>query len=601
MNQLPPKRILLFVHYNQHAGLSGHVLYTLEQLHSLFEKIVFISNSPLPEEQQEKIRPYAGRIMLRDNTGFDFCAWKEGLLEEGWPTLQSYDSLTLMNDSCFGPLFDLAPHYQEMEQKASDFWGLTRHRACRPKIGKRRVRIPPHLQSYFIVFNRAVVASSAFQNFWEQVTPQPGIWDVILRYEIHLTGILSRAGFSSAAVFDSGQEFTVNPNAAHYYPDLLVRRGVPFIKVRSLFFSQQPHEIIDLARARSARLADLIEEHVSRQFRPDLSLRMVNKTLPVWSGCPAPNSTLRTAIHLDVRNPASLAPWLDALPDAMAGANHIDVYLTTPAENLCDDVKQRIEARACAHLVKHITPVPENHHSWIESASAMAAYDVVGYFRIDRTVSPDQPGRIVQHQVLAPCLLGGMAVIRTFMEQHPEVGIVIGDEPSCAGWPERPQDCPNAIEQVSRWLKQMRIDREITLDVNDALLTPYASCFWYRPRALEPLVALFNDPAWRQSGRILADTELALAILPVYSTWATGHDYRIAALPHRLQTQYYTGMIRHEGQRLLREYITSTYPWKMVRSLEPLVHMTKTLLGCLPMSARHGSKKSAPKASAQRE
>lgn len=569
----------MFVHYNRRAELSGHVLYTLEQIHRLFDTIFFISNSPLTGHQQELIRPFVRRIILRDNLGYDFCAWKDGMLEAGWSHLESYDSLTLMNDSCFGPLFDLEPYYQQMEEHGHSFWGLTRHRACRPRIGSKRYRIPSHLQSNFIVFRQPVMKSNVFKTFWEEVTPQQDIWGVILRYEIRLTGILTQAGFTCGDLFDSEREYTVNPNAAHYYPSLLIQRKIPFIKIRSLLLAQHPQEIVDHVRMHNSHLADLIEAHVTRQCRPDISLRTVNKTLPVSTTAVqvTPHSG-RTAIHLDVQDPEYVQTWLDSLPQVAAIGQPCDIFITAPTFTDCAYIKNQINERRAGHRIPVCQPAQSAQHPWTQYAEQWPRYNWVGYFRIAQALSPDQPNRLVQHELLAPCLLGGMAQILEDMERHPEVGIVISDEPTCTGWPDRPQDGPNTFDQLTDWITQLQRRTLLQLDANDWVLTPYATCMWYRPTALEPLTRLLLSETWQRSINRSTETQRALALLPVYMAWAQGYDYRIAALSRRLQTNMFTQVVRHEGQQLLREYMMATYPWKIVKCLVPLVNRCKSFL-----------------------
>lgn len=111
------ERILLYVHFNKCNHISGHVFYQLEQLKPLFSKIIFISNSPLSNEDKCRLREDLGisDLLERDNRGFDFAAWRDGMNWLGFDTLQNSDSLTLMNDTCFGPLWDLEPIYQRFE------------------------------------------------------------------------------------------------------------------------------------------------------------------------------------------------------------------------------------------------------------------------------------------------------------------------------------------------------------------------------------------------------------------------------------------------------------------------------------------------------
>ena len=65
--------------------------------------------------------------------------------------MKQYDSVTVMNDTCFGPLWDMAPIYDNYESNPNvDFWGMTNHQGI--KAGD--IYIHEHLQSYFISFKK---------------------------------------------------------------------------------------------------------------------------------------------------------------------------------------------------------------------------------------------------------------------------------------------------------------------------------------------------------------------------------------------------------------------------------------------------------------
>ena len=115
------KRVLIFVHFNPYGSLSSHVLYTLEHIKDCYTKVVFVSNSPLSLEHKENLRPLCCKIMERPNFGFDFGAWKDALLEMGWNEIVKFDTLTIMNDTCFGPLYEFKPIIEEMEESGIDF------------------------------------------------------------------------------------------------------------------------------------------------------------------------------------------------------------------------------------------------------------------------------------------------------------------------------------------------------------------------------------------------------------------------------------------------------------------------------------------------
>lgn len=101
------RRLLLYVHFNKHDRISPHVHYQLEKINSIFSKVVFISNSQLAAEEVEKLQNHGliHHFIQRENAGFDFAAWRDGMAFVGFEELKDYDSVTLMNDTCFGPLW----------------------------------------------------------------------------------------------------------------------------------------------------------------------------------------------------------------------------------------------------------------------------------------------------------------------------------------------------------------------------------------------------------------------------------------------------------------------------------------------------------------
>ena len=94
------KRLLLYVHYNKYDELSGHVLYQLEQLRPLFSKLIVISNSQLTKSATVTLEELGiAEVIQRENLGFDFAAWRDGMAHVGFERLADFDSVTLMNDT----------------------------------------------------------------------------------------------------------------------------------------------------------------------------------------------------------------------------------------------------------------------------------------------------------------------------------------------------------------------------------------------------------------------------------------------------------------------------------------------------------------------
>ena len=213
-------KILYFVHYNKYNLFSDHVIYLLKNIRTLYARIVVISNSPLSETQRNKLSLFCDEIRLRENKGFDFGAWKDALLADGWEKLSQYDNITLMNDTYFGPLFDLESIYFNMEQKDIDFWGLTNYRNDKFGMPKTHGPIPEHIQSYFICFKQRVVNSESFKAFWKNVKYENKIEKVIQKYETKFTKILTKAGFGYSVFLGKNDFPKIKSDIAVRWPDL---------------------------------------------------------------------------------------------------------------------------------------------------------------------------------------------------------------------------------------------------------------------------------------------------------------------------------------------------------------------------------------------
>ena len=224
------KRLLLYVHYNKYDELSGHVLYQLEQLRPLFSKLIVISNSQLTESATLTLKELGiDEVIQRENLGFDFAAWRDGMAHIGFEHLIDFDSVTLMNDTCFGPLWDITDIVEEFEKRPNvDFWGMTNFRKTK--------YFDEHLQSYFMFFKKHVVASEVFQKFWTSIKTFTDVQDVIDNYETRVTSLLTEAGYRYDAVFNTIEAEAgdlIHPDFSYYRPISTLEHKVPFIKLKA--------------------------------------------------------------------------------------------------------------------------------------------------------------------------------------------------------------------------------------------------------------------------------------------------------------------------------------------------------------------------------
>lgn len=540
-------RILLFTHYNWRGELSEHVLYTLRSIRPLFDTLMLISNSPLCAHDRARLQSLTDHVLVRANDGFDFGAWKAGLETIGWDAVRQADSLTLMNDSCFGPLFELEPLYRRMQEQGVDFWGLTNHRVSWNRIRWHFHRIPDHLQSYFLVFHRPILQSPVFYVFWRKVGSHDDIWDVIIRYEVTLTRTLRRAGFSSAQAIDTMQENGGNANWSHYQPDRLLARTVPFIKIKSIPMFFAPRALLEDIRARSGYPIALLEDYFQRYYRPDISLLVTDAVVDINFTGSTTSTPIKTALHLHVLD-------LDALPPILANgalwAEPMDVYVSTPDSVPSCQVNTAMQRMAPEITVKDVLPYGEHEHPFVVHAERFEPYEVVGYIPIGNRLTPaaDAHIRALRSSLLEPC-----AQWRALFAADPGIGLVCADQPALV---LRHPPTPGVADDLAFMKNAFRsICCTRRLDTADlqSFVGPYGSAFWYRPDALSPLLEWLRIHTDDVSEK---RTTNALRLLPIYSAWMQGYRFRIIPAPEATcQSVCHQQAIIDLAERLTRAHL----------------------------------------------
>ena len=182
--------VALFAHFDSAGMVRPHVLHYLASLAEAGLSVVLVSNAGcLQSASLQACKKVCAAILVRRNVGYDFGAWRDALLQLDLPHGNTR-SVTLVNDSVYGPLAPLAPLLEQLDLQQADGWGLT-------DSWQRRY----HLQSYFMRFGRAVIDSSAWRQFWLGVRPVPSKHSIIRRYEIGLTQALLQAGFRCRALW----------------------------------------------------------------------------------------------------------------------------------------------------------------------------------------------------------------------------------------------------------------------------------------------------------------------------------------------------------------------------------------------------------------
>ncbi len=186
---LGPK-VCVFVHWDGAGDVRDHVMHQVRSLAEAGISVVFVTNSGfLRPDAMQRLQEVCAGVIVRSNVGYDFGAWREGFERLALPRPDT-EMVLMANDSVYGPLQPLDDLLGAIDFATADVWGCTESWQTRY-----------HLQSYFMAFSPAVVASQAWRSFWDSVRPTWSKGWLIRLYEIGLTQTLLKAGFTCRAVW----------------------------------------------------------------------------------------------------------------------------------------------------------------------------------------------------------------------------------------------------------------------------------------------------------------------------------------------------------------------------------------------------------------
>lgn len=211
------KKLFLFAAYDSGNVIGEALAYYLDALSRLGDIVLFMDNN-LDDDELAKL-PGAVKFAKGEKHGeYDFGSYKRAY---AWSMehldLASYDFCYLLNDSVFGPFFQLDACLEKMEASGKGVFGMVLN-----PHGKKT-----HLQSWFIGMDKEVFTSGWFKNFILGVKALPDKTSVCNTYETGFSKLLAENGIAYTALFE------VPGKAIYNRPAMLFRKKLPFVKKSS--------------------------------------------------------------------------------------------------------------------------------------------------------------------------------------------------------------------------------------------------------------------------------------------------------------------------------------------------------------------------------
>ena len=243
------KRLFLFAGYDKDGIIDDTLVHYLTELSKLGDIVLVMDCDVADTTKLSGIKNILHTELARHNE-YDFGSYKRGYI---WAhdnkILDKYDWVYLVNDSVYGPLFDLEPVLCDLESRGVDLIGMTDF------FDKDT---PKHIQSWFVGVSRMAATSKIFYDFMCDIKHRNTKDEIVLRYEVGLSRMLLQNGYKMSAYFNQQNN---GVHTVYETPVVILENFIPFIKKPAL---KKLRGIIDLLPYATDEVVDKIHAHAMR-------------------------------------------------------------------------------------------------------------------------------------------------------------------------------------------------------------------------------------------------------------------------------------------------------------------------------------------------
>jgi hypothetical protein len=201
----------VFVIFPKGHSVNRSYLRTLNELNENQYSVIIVSNSPLETNDIEELRARSAQVIIRPNFGYDFGAYRQGILFLLEQKIK-FSSLLLLNDSCWFPTITGANWIRSAENKNLDLVGVTSNYGIDRRWGQNDSQSLSwdyssshknfHYCSFALLLSRKVILDPDFIKFWKRFPLTNRKSKVVRRGEIGFTRLILRSGFSHGETFE---------------------------------------------------------------------------------------------------------------------------------------------------------------------------------------------------------------------------------------------------------------------------------------------------------------------------------------------------------------------------------------------------------------
>ena len=493
-------RASIFVLWEKDGKVRDFIIYYLEGLKKVSSRIVVVVNGKLSAEGRDRLEKIGAIVLVRENVGVDFWAYKTGL-DNAIDNIGQYDEIILANCSCYGPIYPFEEMFNTMQNRECDFWGITE---WPENAGGHK---GTWILSYFMVFRKKVFMSYEWKKYWKNLDKVYSREECIEKHEKPFTAYFADKGFTYD-VYCKNEPYYVDMTIES--PDsLVIKQHCPIIK-RKVFCSEYSRHL-DYQRGDVGRkVFDYIREHelydtnmilddmleTQNYYHIKNSLHL-NYFLPsnyiVYDHAKKPKIALCFHVYYEDLIDTSLM-YMKSMPE------YADIYITTSNDKLYPMLEEKCKENNIIN-VKSIRYI--NARGRAESAFLVATksfiknydYACIVHDKLTARITPTIIGKEFGLQNLDALLKTKNYVenIIGLFEKEPRLGMlepvntihsIYGDVTYGFEWSPIKENYLG----VKKLLEKMKISVPISYDIPP--VCPMGAMFWVRPKAMEKLIDL---------------------------------------------------------------------------------------------------------------
>ncbi|MCR5506813.1 MAG: rhamnan synthesis F family protein [bacterium] len=211
--------LCLYVGYDKFGKVDDYVVDAVKR-YSKFCDVYYLADCDLDKSGGvSRLKSYTKFADAYRHGKYDFGSWSELFKKIGWKNVEKYKRLILVNDSCYGPFYDIEKLCTtDFDKSPYDFYGYT--------MNKNKSKRKRHIQSFFFILKHNVFSNKEFQKFFDNVKHLDSKNEIITRYENGLSQLLINQGFKYGKF--------IKKSTAYYPKKIMKQNG--FLLKTSFFY-----------------------------------------------------------------------------------------------------------------------------------------------------------------------------------------------------------------------------------------------------------------------------------------------------------------------------------------------------------------------------